>query len=134
MTKRLITERFWEKVAIKGEDECWEWQASFMSSGYGNFRVSLADGWIGAHRMAYLLTKGEIPQGMHLDHLCKNTKCCNPKHLEVVTPDENAFRKRKEICKRGHLLVGDNIYTPPGSARRLCRECRRMHYTHHREG
>lgn len=132
MIKQQISERFWSKVAIKGPDECWEWQASFMSSGYGNFR--LPNGWIGAHRMAYLLTHGAIPEGMHLDHLCKNIKCCNPKHLESVTPNENAFRKRREMCKRGHPLDGENLYVPPGSDRRLCRACRRMHYSkNHRE-
>lgn len=105
----LLT-RFWNKVDKTGE--CWEWTAGTVSKGYGAFYLSADQGsrQVGAHRFAYELLVDEIPKGMHIDHLCKNKRCVNPEHLEVVTPGENVLRgdgpsaqnARKSQCPRGH--------------------------------
>jgi len=80
-------ERFWSKVKKAGPDDCWEWQASFGSVGYGQFYF---DGKPrGAHRVAYLLEIGEIPEGMQILHSCDNRACCNPAHLHVGTDSQN---------------------------------------------
>lgn len=85
------------------------------------------------HRKVYELLVGPIPDGMTIDHLCRNRKCCNPDHLEVVTMRENVLRGtgptaekyRQTHCIRGHLLSGDNLYITP-QGRRECRECCRQ--------
>ena len=85
--------RFWDKVDVKGPDDCWEWKASLYGSGYGQFYF---DGKVrGAHRVSYLLSVGEIPEGMQILHSCDNRKCCNPAHLRVGTDRENKQDRAK---------------------------------------
>ena len=66
---------------------CWEWQGAKTGAGYGaqRFRGRLEL----THRISYILHAGPIPDGLHLDHLCRNTICCNPADLEAVTPRVN---------------------------------------------
>lgn len=78
---------FWGKI-VKGY-ECWYWIGARDRNGYGVF------GQLKAHRYAYTLLVGEIPQGLGLDHLCRVRRCVNPKHLEPVTQAENNRRKPK---------------------------------------
>ena len=88
---RPIEERFWEKVDQSGgPDACWIWQASRDRKGYGQFGFSPKRGVMGAHRAAYILNYGEIPDSMSLDHLCQNPPCVNPEHLCPVTVSENS--------------------------------------------
>jgi hypothetical protein len=82
-----------------------------------------------AHRVSYTIAKGEIPNGLVMDHLCRNTSCVNPKHLEPVTPSENLkrgngvqLRQARTECPRGHKLEGDNII--PSFAKKGFRACR----------
>lgn len=90
-------DRFWSKV-VEGDDGCWLW-TSASNYGYGNFYFETRDGgspsnpYVGAHRFAYESMRGEIPPGLHLDHLCRVTLCVNPWHLEPVSPEENGRRK-----------------------------------------
>ena len=122
-------ERFWSKVDKR--DGCWVWTGA-MRSGYGNIRW---DGKVAAaHRVAYELERGPIPDGLVIDHLCRNTSCVNPAHLEVVTRRENTIRGEtraaenvaKTHCPAGHPLAGENLYQSPGRPHRHCRECHRV--------
>ena len=79
--------RFWDKANVQGPDDCWEWQASTSGDGYG--QVQKDGKKYGTHRMAYMLSKGEIPAGMQVAHLCHNKLCCNPNHLEAQTTWQN---------------------------------------------
>ena len=78
-----VLESFIAKVEFGGE--CWEWQA-VKTKGYGIFRGNQA------HRWAYQQWCGQIPEGLVIDHLCKNPGCVNPDHLEAVTQRENLRR------------------------------------------
>lgn len=130
--------RFWPKVDKTGD--CWEWTAGKTKAGYGKFRVgSQTDGTrrlAEAHRWAYEHSVGPIPEGLELDHLCRNRACVNPAHLEPVTRRVNCLRgegavadnARKTHCPKGHAYVGDNVlpHGKDGTARK-CRECRKAY-------
>lgn len=118
--KRTETERFWEKV--EKTENCWNWTASLRGDGYAQF---FRNGQIPCygHRWVYEHTIGPIPDGLFLDHLCRNRRCVNPWHLEPVTKKVNSLRGlRKPYCKRGHRFDGDNVIW--SKDRRQCRKCR----------
>lgn len=83
--RRPITERFWAK-AQKGPD-CWLWTGAISSTGYGSFWGP--SGSRGAHRIAYEMAVGPIPEGLDLDHMCSTRACVNPSHLRPVTRKQN---------------------------------------------
>jgi hypothetical protein len=83
--------RFWSYVE-KTED-CWLWVGAIGSSGYGRLKVAGRD--VGAHRFAFELLVGPIPEGLTIDHLCRNRPCVKPDHLEPVTLAENTRRANK---------------------------------------
>ena len=121
---------FRERVALAGDNECWEWQGSMMASGYGRMYLGkrgnkpVAGKWSTlAHRMAYSLWRGPIPDGLVIDHLCRTRSCCNPSHMEPVTQAENARRANATIteCPSGHDYTPENTYYDAGS--RKCRTC-----------
>lgn len=90
-------ERFWSKVDIRGEDDCWIWKACGTPKGYGIFILSMAKGkHIYAHRYAYQISKGAIPEGMHCMHKCDNPSCVNPNHLTIGTCADNSMDKVKK--------------------------------------
>ncbi len=111
-------------------DGCWEWTASVRRDGYGQFRL---DGRVvSAHRVSYGLFVGPIPEGLTLDHLCRNRLCVRPDHLEPVTLCENILRgeslpaqnARKTQCPQGHAY--DEANTRIGRhGWRVCRTCHR---------
>ena len=89
---RSVEERFWEKVDKSGGPyACWLWTASKNRKGYGQFNAGAKfGGSIGAHRMAYILETGEIPEGLVIDHICQRPDCVNPAHLNPVTDSINS--------------------------------------------
>jgi hypothetical protein len=120
-------DRFWSKVRVT--PSCWFWTGYRNWNGYGYLRPALGKGSQGAHRVAYELLIGPIPEGLELDHLCKVRSCVNPRHLKPVTRRENLRRRATETkthCIRGHPLFGDNLYVRPGNSTRCCRECQRI--------
>lgn len=109
--------------------ECWVWTASTKGNGYGEF--SLGGKMLKAHRVSYAWNAGPIPDGLTLDHLCRNRACVNPHHLEPVSMRENTLRgkgpsaacSRKDRCKHGHPFTEENTWV--GGQRRRCRTCDR---------
>lgn len=92
-------QRFEQKYRLNPKTGCWEWFAYRNPKGYGQF------GFEGrmqpAHRVAYKLLVGEIPEGLEVDHLCHNTSCVNPEHLEAVTARVNNHRRIRSWGKVG---------------------------------
>lgn len=124
---REIRARFWMKVRVAPANECWEWLASRDRHGYGKFKP-VSRTWTLAHRASYRLHVGPIPDGLVLDHLCRNTSCVNPGHLEAVTQVENMRRgvfpnSLKTECPQGHPYNEENTAVRGG--RRFCLACRR---------
>lgn len=127
-------EIFWSRVAKGGPEDCWEWRAGVQTDGYGCFTFKpLRIKNVLAHRWAYVTLVGLIPRRHELDHLCRNRRCVNPKHLQPVTKRENILRgvgtgarfARRTHCDRGHELAGDNLVVRTDGGRR-CRECRKV--------
>lgn len=85
--KRSVEDRFWSKVARDELSACWLWTASLTTDGYGQFNIGGTPKR--AHRVAWELRYGCIPEGKLLDHRCANRKCVNPAHLRVVTGSQN---------------------------------------------
>ena len=145
--KATLEERFWAKVDKRGV--CWLWTGARRGGGYGNFRYSKPRN-IFPHRFAYELLIGPIPQGLTIDHLCRNPACVNPVHLEVVPLRVNIHRgdsfaaqnARKTHCIHGHPFDEANTYVAPDNAnrygQRTCRTCNRAcckaRYAKMREG
>jgi hypothetical protein len=87
-----MEQRFWPKVDVKGDDECWPWMASLTSMGYGQIQYQMPTGkWrpTAASRVAYELVHGEIPAGAEIMHVCDNPPCCNPAHLRAGSHTDN---------------------------------------------
>lgn len=123
-----VIDRIKESVRIT-EDGCWEWR-KFTQYGYGKMQVgSHLDGSrrvVGAHRASYEAFVGPIPEGHHVDHLCRNPSCVNPDHLEAVTPRVNARRRVAAAspdphCANGHRRTPENVYIVKGKP--SCRIC-----------
>jgi len=120
--------RFWSHVDKGSAAPCWVWRASIHKYGYG--LTSMAGATKLAHRVAYEMTKGPIPAGLVLDHLCVNPPCVNPEHLEAVTQRTNVMRgsgpsaanAAKTECPQGHAYDGANTYIDKNS-KRSCRRC-----------
>ena len=88
--KRSSVERFW--ASVDKTDECWLWLQVLLASGYGKFYANGRQHL--AHRYAYELLVGPIPDGLQIDHLCRVKNCVRPDHLEPVTPGVNTRRAR----------------------------------------
>ncbi len=138
--------RFWSKVdksriclcdyCLNHTGYCWQWIAYINKKGYGMFKIH--GRVVEAYRVAYEFTKGNVPSGLELDHLCRQRWCVNPDHLEPVTRKENVHRGigptakkfRQTRCLRGHPLSGDNLYVYP-NGQRCCRICHKLaHFLH----
>lgn len=123
---RTESERFWPKVEVTGF--CWLWSGAKLPSGHGVFSIKGKPK--SAHRWSYENLVGPIPEGLHIDHLCRITSCVNPDHLEPVTQQENnrrgygissKFRGRTR-CSRGHEYSEGSYYITKRGAR-MCKAC-----------
>ena len=133
---RPVIDRFAEKIALT-DSGCIVWLAGTNGVGYGLIGLHPDEGSrkCYVHRWSYEHHVGPIPEGLHLDHLCRNTLCVNPDHLEPVPPAVNNLRGvgspaenfRKTHCHKGHALSGANLYITPSTGYRHCRECAREH-------
>lgn len=119
--------RFWAKV--RKDASCWIWMGAKTPEGYGRFvgRKWGLPKYLGAHRVAYELLVGPVPDDRHLDHLCRTPSCVNPAHLEPVTPQVNMRRATAHIthCPRGHAYDPDNRVKGEWRGRESCKTCMR---------
>jgi hypothetical protein len=128
--KRFDT--FYRRVEFKSGD-CWYWRGFITKQGYG--RVKLGDRLYYAHKVSYLVSVGDVPVGLELDHMCRTRDCVNPYHMEPIPGVTNmlegvspsGLNSRKTHCKRGHALNEGNTYSDPKKANRSCRVCQRLH-------
>lgn len=120
---QLFIQRFWARLRSNPNTGCWEWQGAKHNHGYGVLNVKRRV--IYAHRVAYMVTFGDIPGGTELDHLCRNPACANPAHLEAVPHQVNVQRggagQPWDYCKRGHPLTPGNTYAVRRG--KTCRTC-----------
>lgn len=121
-----LRDRLLAKVTKK---DCWHWNGA-LNKGYG--KISVNNKAKEAHRIAYELFVGQIPEGMVIDHLCRNTRCVNPEHLEPVSHSENVRRgnsgkywAEKTHCPQEHEYTESNTYIDRKGSRN-CRECKNM--------
>lgn len=122
-----ITDRI-RAASIVLDAGCWVWARRRDRHGYGHIKIGGRS--ILAHRASYEAFVGAIPAGLTIDHLCANTLCVNPAHLEPVTMRANILRSngitavaaRKTHCVRGHELAGENLYRS-STGKRHCRAC-----------
>ena len=106
----------------KADSGCWNWTGTCQANGYSTFAI--AGKTVRGHRWSYEHFVAQIPDGLEIDHLCRNRKCVNPSHLEPVTRKENRRRAMRSHCVNGHEFTPENIYLHSG--KRYCRTCRRI--------
>ena len=129
----LAMQRLKSRLVVNGCG-CWVWQGSVNRLGYGQLAVGTRR--FMAHRLAYMLWKGEITPGLYVCHDCDNPRCCNPAHLHQGTAKQNMQeasardrwgRNKITHCKHGHPLSGENVYRAPSKPnKRHCRTCMKI--------
>lgn len=122
-TLDTLPSRFVAKVTER-HDGCWQWTGAVQSKGYGCYSVKGRA--VLAHRFVLQATGRQIPTGMQVDHLCRNTRCVNPDHLDVVTDAVNQARRGASVthCPVGHAYTASNTRRN-GAGHRHCATCER---------
>lgn len=149
---KRVEDRFWAKV--DKTDECWLWTAATNRLGYGDFwdgtkRLSGANRIVRAHRFAYELQIGRIPDGLEIDHVCHVRSCVNPEHLRTVTRKQNlentvggigasglrgvsstkGGKWRARVCHHGNSVLA-GVFSTPEEAAEAAADLRRKLFTH----
>ena len=116
--------------------QCWEWKFGKSRQGYAKFREGASGSkTVPGHCFAYEYFIGPVPEGLQLDHLCRNKSCVNPWHCEPVTGSENVFRapsknRGKTHCPQVHEYTTENTYlvgpSKHGRFQRKCKTCHRI--------
>lgn len=124
--------RFGSYIEILAFSNCWRWKAALNGSGYPMFLGK------NAHRISFEWFVGPIADGLQIDHLCRNTWCVNPAHLEAVTPTVNTQRAKdaRKECRNGHAVIGENIRAvrlADGRIHHRCAICHRISTQRSRE-
>ncbi|WNM69762.1 HNH endonuclease [Gordonia phage Crater] len=129
----MLPSRIRQKIRLERPQDrvagaCWVWTgARDKQSGYGRILIDRSCKYV--HRVVYETLVGEIPTGLHVDHLCRVRECCNPAHLEPVTPKVNCERGERATrthCPQGHSYSGENLRAwtdKRGYTHRICRTC-----------
>lgn len=142
-----ILGRFWAKVDIRNDSECWPWRSE--RDDYGRFPILPGFRAIGTHRFSWILAnRRDIPDGLFVMHSCDNKRCVNPAHLSLGTSSDNTKDavdkglidmtkcwsgiKKKDRCKRGHELTPDNVYA--NGTGRKCKRCHKAREAQRRQG
>jgi hypothetical protein len=97
---RTLLERFEDKYVAEPNTGCWLWTAALNDAGYG--RLGVTKGWRGAHRVAYELFVGTVPQDMFVCHRCDTPACVNPSHLFLGRPIDNTA----DMIAKGRIRTG----------------------------
>lgn len=124
---RTVLQRFTDHVLVDPSTKCWNWAGS-TNKGYSRFNNG--NKTVDGHRWSYERFRGSIPEGLQVDHLCRNRKCVNPYHMELVTSRENTLRGENQAAKRAaqtHCLRGHE-FTPANTSmtkhnQRRCLAC-----------
>ncbi len=133
MKRRLVLNqvelaRIKKRIRLDEDTGCWLWQGPTTPNGYGKWMVRPGESERVIHRVMWEhANRTPVPAGRQLDHLCRNRTCCNPRHLEPVTPSENTDRqdhanRRKDRCPKGHPYDATNTRLR-SDGRRACRAC-----------
>ena len=129
---KSIMRRFNQGYII-AKNGCWDWQGYVDKTGYAGFLVNHKR--LLVHRFSYEIFNGHIPNGITVDHICKNRKCVNPWHLDLTTRFENVQRGANKIaqnagklnCPQGHSYSGENLYVTKKGFRQ-CKTCQKIRY------